>query len=113
VNKTKKFLLSGEGALTMSKGTGNTWCVRCPKKAVCGEQEAEAMGTGEMQVTSGGRSFAMEDQGVFPQRAKSGLVRALVCIWCFETGSHYITQADLELTVLLPQLSESWDYRHA
>jgi hypothetical protein len=31
----------------------------------------------------------------------------------FETGSHYVSQAGLELTVLLPQPPECWDYRCA
>jgi hypothetical protein len=27
-----------------------------------------------------------------------------------ETGSYYVAQSDLELTILLPQLPKSWDY---
>jgi hypothetical protein len=30
----------------------------------------------------------------------------------FETGSYYVSQADLKLTNLLPQPSECWDYRY-
>jgi hypothetical protein len=30
-----------------------------------------------------------------------------------ETGSHYVAQAGLELTILLPQHPKCWDYRHA
>jgi hypothetical protein len=33
-------------------------------------------------------------------------------IYLFETGSHYIAQAGLELSILLPQPPECWDYRH-
>jgi hypothetical protein len=32
---------------------------------------------------------------------------------CFETQSHYITQAELEFTILLPLRLKYWDYRHA
>jgi hypothetical protein len=30
---------------------------------------------------------------------------------CFETGSYYVSQASLELAVLLPLPLEFWDYR--
>jgi hypothetical protein len=30
----------------------------------------------------------------------------------FETGSYYVAQAVLELTILLPQPPEYWDYRY-
>ena len=29
----------------------------------------------------------------------------------FETGSLYVAQADLELSILLPQLPKCWDFR--
>jgi hypothetical protein len=29
----------------------------------------------------------------------------------FETGSHYVVQADLEHFILLPQTLEGWEYR--
>jgi hypothetical protein len=31
----------------------------------------------------------------------------------FQTGSFYVAKAGLELTILLPQISECWDYRCA
>jgi hypothetical protein len=35
------------------------------------------------------------------------------CRCCyFETGSHYVAQAGLELLILLPQSPKCWDYRH-
>jgi hypothetical protein len=34
------------------------------------------------------------------------------CFWFFETGSHYATQAGLELAILLPGSPEHWDCRH-
>jgi hypothetical protein len=32
-------------------------------------------------------------------------------IYFFETGSHYVAQADLKFTILLPQSPQCWDYR--
>jgi hypothetical protein len=34
-----------------------------------------------------------------------------VFILYFETGSHSVTQANLELSILLPQPPKCWDYR--
>jgi hypothetical protein len=31
----------------------------------------------------------------------------------FDTESHYVVQADLELEILLPQPPECWDYPYA
>jgi hypothetical protein len=33
-------------------------------------------------------------------------------LFCFVTGFHYVTQAGLELSILLPQPHEYWDYKH-
>jgi hypothetical protein len=37
----------------------------------------------------------------------------LFCFWFFETGSHYVVQTGLELTILLPQPAKCQDYRYA
>lgn len=34
-------------------------------------------------------------------------------VFFFQTDSHYVAQVDLELTILLPQSVEIWDYRCA
>jgi hypothetical protein len=34
------------------------------------------------------------------------------CFFFFETGSHYIVQVRLELTIFLLQPLECWNYRH-
>jgi hypothetical protein len=39
------------------------------------------------------------------------LLGLFVCLF-FETVSHYVAYAGLELMILLPQLPEGWDYRH-
>jgi hypothetical protein len=46
------------------------------------------------------------------------LIVALACfhrifVFFFETRSHYVAQAGLELTIFLPPLPKGWDYRHA
>jgi hypothetical protein len=33
-------------------------------------------------------------------------------LWNFETGSHYITQADIQHMIFLPQSPKCWDHRH-
>jgi hypothetical protein len=34
-------------------------------------------------------------------------------VFCLEKGSCYIGQASLELSIILPQLPNCWDYRYA
>jgi hypothetical protein len=39
--------------------------------------------------------------------------RSSLSFFFFETGFHYVAQIGLELTILLPQSSEHWDYMYA
>jgi hypothetical protein len=38
--------------------------------------------------------------------------RFCLFVYLFETESHYVAQAGLELDCLLPPPSECWDYKH-
>jgi hypothetical protein len=49
---------------------------------------------------------------IFPKKKNETTSASLFIFFSFfETGSHYVVQADLELTIL-PWPPECWDYRH-
>lgn len=55
-------------------------------------------------VTFEGHPLQISDK--YPVHLTFGIV------FVFETRSHYVTQADLQLVMLLPQPSKCWNYRY-
>jgi hypothetical protein len=90
------------------KSTRMLLCVAFCSKPVRCHQRSTWQGwavKAELELRRGGT------QGCY--RCGQHLPLSLVSPALFETGSHFVAQAGLKLSVLLPQPPECWDYGHA